>query len=155
MLEIIALVFDGQALRPADPAAAETLSRLPIGVRLNAKKITKATARGDDWRDGANRLYWAGLAHLVENSDLVSVRDAHESILKGLGFTRRAYFQRPLGRGIGWTEEVVSISRDSMDDEEFGLLFERARAIMVEKTGRDPWDEWVAKKEADEKKGKR
>lgn len=146
----VQVVFDGQRFTPADPMALERSDRTFVqGAEIEAK-IVRATANVHDWRQGQNRLYWAGLGLLVQNLDeenaekWPSARHFHDAILQHFGYTYRQW-------KIDGTfkVEIDSVAFDKMDDGDFATLFERARGVTVNLFGYDPWDAWKAEKDAE------
>lgn len=152
----IALTFDGTVFRPADSAAVEMADQLPRDKRLHAK-VTVASARAgaEDPRTGKMNLYWAGIGILLQNQLAhVDKKEMHEHLMGELGYTERHYRivgQNPDGSTIyDFTIEPRSISKLNMQDDDFDILFERARAYVVEHHGFDPWDTWIDEAEAKE-----
>jgi hypothetical protein len=145
----IAVVSDGRVLRPADPYAAEQIEQLQRNVRLNAR-VTVATAK-ESRRSGMNSLFHAGLGLLVENLDDAdtsrwpTVKKMKDSLLEELGFVERRYALD----GKSYKDEPDSIAFDNMSDDDFEVFFERARAVVVARWGYDPWDAWIAEREAE------
>ncbi len=141
---------DGRTLRPVDAYAAEQLQKLheelPKGEFF--ARLSRLTAKGKDERQGIRGLWWAGvnlLAESVEDPAWDTPRKAHERILEGLGYVR------PRWRANGSLElVVVSTTEENMDDEEAQVLQERARPMVLQKWGFDPWQKWVDQKEAEE-----
>ena len=129
----------------ADAYAAEQLSTLPNG-RYNMR-VSKVTRAGREEREGARGLWWAGCTLLAENNDsplLDTSRKVHEHILMSLGYVR------PRFRVDGGFDMVpVSTSESEMDDAEFAILQEKARAYSEQRWGYDIWRAWV-----DEQEGK-
>lgn len=134
----------GGRVSAADAYAAEQLSNLPDG-QYNAR-LSKMTRAGREEREGLRGLWWAGCTLLAENSDsplLDTSRKVHEHILMGLGFVR------PRFRVDGGFDMVpVSTSESEMDDGEFVILQEKARAYAIQRWGFDPWLTWVEQQEA-------
>lgn len=134
-------------LAPADAYAQQQYDALPDNVRLNVR-VSKLSAKGKEEREGARGLWWAGLTLLsqnTENQNYDTARKAHETILRGLGFVRPRF--RIDGSVV---MDPVSTSDTNMDDEEFTVLQERARAYVIAEFGFDPWAMWVEEQEAAE-----
>lgn len=134
----------GGRVSAADAYAAEQLSQLPDG-QYNAR-LSRVTRAGREEREGLRGLWWAGCTLMAENSDnaaLDTARKVHEALLMGMGFVR------PRFRVDGSFDMVpVSTSEAEMDDGEFAILQERARAYALERWGIDPWQMWVDQQEA-------
>ncbi len=141
----ITVIWDGKVFRPADPYAAELADAIPKDTRLNGRFTRPIGA--DDRRAGLLRLWWAGIGLLHENIDderWPSKRKVHNLILEELGFTERIY------RIDGTYRLVVdSIAIDTMEDDAFDVLFEKAKALCVKHFGFDPWQTWIDEKDAE------
>lgn len=133
----------GGRISAADPYAAEQIANLPDG-QYNAR-LSKMTRAGREQREGLRGLWWAGCTLVAENSDsplLDTSRKVHEHILMGLGFVR------PRFRVDGAFDMVpVSTSESEMDDDEFTILQEKARAFALARWDYDPWAVWVEQQE--------
>lgn len=120
-------------LFPTEQWAEERMYSYPLNAPLgltitNFKRIGKM-----GW-------YWGGLGLLVENIDddrFSTTRRMHDAILTALGMTTKLY--RIDG---SWWDVPDSIAVDNMDDAEFEKFFERARQLMVDLWGADPWQMW-------------
>lgn len=140
----IGMVVDQRGLHPLDGYAQEQLAALPPGT-YNVR-FARMTAKYKEEREGMRGLWWAGLELLTQNTErrgYVDKRMAHESILRAVGYTR------PRFRIDGSFDLIpVSTAEESMDDAEFAIMQERARAYAVEEFGFDPWEMWVTEQDA-------
>lgn len=138
----IAVISYGKFLKPADAWASEQIDALPRNKRLNAR-ITEQRSLG------ALGWYWAGLALLVDNLDDAEAtrwptsRKMHKLILEELG-----YFEKVYRIDGSFRTEVDSIAFDEMDEPEFRIVFEKARAFVLKHWGWDPWQTWMDEREA-------
>lgn len=139
----IVLEARGGRLFPGDAWADEQVAQLPDG-RYTAR-LSKQTRAGREEREAHRALWWAGCTLLAQNSDsplLDTQRKVHEHILMSLGFVR------PRFRVDGGFDMVpVSTSEAEMDDEEFEILQEKARAYSIQRWGYDIWQAWVDEQE--------
>ncbi len=132
----------GDALVPVDHWSREKLHTYPEGQTLN---LTMTTAK----RIGKLNMYWAGLGTLLHNLDDDSTkqwpttRALHNMLMEEFGYMEKIY--RIDGT---WSLVPNSIAIDNMDDDDFEVLFEKARQFMVAALDYDPWDEWAAKRTA-------
>lgn len=141
------VTWDGNAFLPADMSAVETAERTYVQGAVLDGKFTRPVGT-EDRRAGQLRLWWAGLGLLAENIDderWPTKRILHELILEELGFVTK--FWRIDG---SYRLEANSIAIDNMEDDDFDRLFEKARVFCLTHWGFDPWDIWVAEKEAEE-----
>lgn len=131
-------------LFPVEPWTAERLESFREGEDLG---VTAVSGK----RKGALNWYWAGLGTLLENLDdpdrklWGTTRKLHNLIMEELGYVTRVY---RIDRT--YRIEVDSIAFEAMPDDDFLELFERARQLIVDWKGYDPFLEW--KRLADEKK---
>lgn len=139
----IAVISDGRVLRPADAYAAEQIDALPRGDRLNAR-ITQERS------PGKLALYWAGLGLLSENlseehqARWPTARKLHNMLMEAHGYVEQIW-------RIDGTFRLVpdSIAMNNMEEAEFEQYREQARGFVVRNFGFDPWEMWVAEKEAE------
>lgn len=142
--QAIPVTWDGRVFRPADMRAFELANAYLINTVLDGH--FKRPARAEDWRSGQMRLWWAGLKLMVDalgDERWPSTRKMHNLILEELGFVERIW--RIDG---SYRNEVNSIAIDSMEDDEFEALFERARVFCLANFGLDPWQVWVDEENA-------
>lgn len=139
-------------LMPLDSYAAQQLSKLQPGAEYSAR-LSRITRTGREEREGMRGRWWAGLALLAESTEDMAYdtpRKAHEAILMGLKYVR------PRFRIDGSFDMVpVSTSDAAMDDGEFSILQERARAFCEAKFGFDPFAAWEAEQDAKKAKAAR
>lgn len=144
MAKHILLLRDGYKLTPADPQSFELIEGLKEG-KVYSVEIKQSRS------NGSLRLYWAGLALLVHNfSDehakmWPTSRHIHEACLEALGYTYKQWRVDKTFRVV-----VDSIALDKMPDDEFDAMFEKVRVIILGLFGYDPFDTWVAEKEAEQ-----
>jgi hypothetical protein len=134
----------GGRLLPGDQWAEEQIAALPDG-RYTAR-LSKQTRAGREEREAHRALWWAGCNMLAENSDsplLDTQRKVHEFFLTNLGFVRPRFRV-----GGGFDMVPVSTSEAEMDDDEFAILQEKARAYSIERFGYDIWQSWIDEQEA-------
>lgn len=140
------VIWDGATFVPADMHAVEQADRTYVQGAMLDGRFTRPVG-AEDRRAGLNRLWWAGLGLLADNIDderWPTKRKIHNLILEELGFTEKIY------RIDGTYRLVVdSIAIDSMEDDDFDRLFEKARAFCIMHWGFDPFDTWVAEKDAE------
>ena len=140
---------EGAMPRPLDAYAAEQLAALPPGTY--SVRFARMTAKGKTEREGQRGLWWAGCDLLSQNTErwgYADRRQTHETILTAIGYTRPRY------RIDGSFELIpVSTAEDAMDDGEYAIMQERARAFTIREFGMDPWEEWA--KQQDEMNGGR
>lgn len=149
--QAIPVVWDGRVFRPADQRSAEQANGYLINTVLDGQ--FKRPARAEDWRSGQLRLWWAGLKLLVDalgDERWPTTRKMHNLILEELGFVVRVW--RIDG---SYRNEVDSIAIDSMEDDAFEALFERARVFCLANFGFDPWQQWVDEKNAERENRRR
>jgi hypothetical protein len=140
----IGMVVDERGLHPLDGYAQEQLAALPPGT-YNVR-FARMTAKYKEEREGMRGLWWAGLEVLANNTErrgYADKRQAHESILRAIGYTRPRY-------RMDHSFELIPIStaEESMDDAEFAIMQERARTYCIDEHGFDPWETWVNEQEA-------
>ncbi len=140
----IAMEVRGGRLLPGDAWADEQIANLPDG-RYTAR-LSKQTRAGREEREAHRALWWAGCNLLAQNTEsalLDTPRKVHEFFLTGLGFVR------PRFRVDGGFDMVpVSTSESEMDDDEFAILQEKARAFSIQRFGYDIWQMWIDEQEA-------
>ena len=140
----IGMTIDERGLHPLDGYAQEQLAALPPGT-YNVR-FARMTGKYKEEREGMRGLWWAGCDLLAQNTEqwgYADRRQAHETILRGIGYTRPRY------RADGSFELIpVSTAEEAMDDAEFAIMQERARAFAVREHGFDPWAMWVEEQEA-------
>lgn len=125
---------EGSKLVTVDWYSSEKLEAYPEGVDLSVR-ITSSK------RIGALNWYWAGLGLFCENTEderWPSSRKMHETIMEELGFTTKIW-------RIDGSFRVVtdSIAIENMGDDEFAIVFEKARAFIVLHFNYDPWEIWM------------
>lgn len=129
-----------------DAYSLQQIDALPEGKELSVR-VSVMSSTGKTEREGARGLWWGGLGVLCENVEdqrYDTPRKAHDEILRGLGFVR------PRWRIDGSvTMDPVSTADGAMDDDEFSVLQERARAFVLDRIGFDPWEMWKAEKDAE------
>jgi len=140
----IGMVVDHRGLHPLDGYAQEQLAALPPGT-YNVR-FARMTAKYKEEREGMRGLWWAGLEVLANNTERRGYgdkRQAHESVLRAIGYTRPRY-------KMDHSFEMIPIStaEESMDDAEFAIMQERSRAYCVDEFGFDPWQTWVDEQDA-------
>lgn len=133
------MVKDHRGLRPMDAYAEQQVDELPAG-NYNMR-AARMTGKYKEEREGLRGLWWAGcdlLSQNVEHKLWDTKRKVSDEILKGLGFVRPRF-------RIDKTVDMipVSTSEENMDDEEFIVLLERARALCLDRWGMDPFQAWV------------
>lgn len=126
-------------LVPVDDYARETLDKLPQGAEYYAR-LSRITRAGREEREGTRGKWWAGLdllANQQHEAGYLTQRGCHDSILTALGFTRKRHL-------TGGRFELIPVStkEGAMDDEEFDVLQELARAFCMAKFNYDPWEMW-------------
>lgn len=140
------VVWNGIAFTPADMGAVEQADRTYVQGAVLDGKFTRPVG-AEDRRAGLLRLWWAGLGMLADNIDderWPTKRKVHNLILEELGFTEKIW------RIDGTYRLVVdSIAIDNMEDDDFDRLFEKAKAFCIKHWGWNPWDTWVAEKQAE------
>lgn len=143
----VELVGNSLRLVPADPYSAELLDK------LDRRKIYNVDV-GEERKRGKLNLYWAGLALLHENltpeQDKLwpTARKLHEAFMEELGYVTKRY-----RIDHSYKIEPDSIALDQMQEEEFSVVLERAKALAVAVWKWDPWAEWV--RQAQERKDNR
>lgn len=140
----IGMTIDHRGLHALDAYSQEQLAALPHGT-YNVR-FAKMTGKYKEEREGMRGLWWAGLELLVNNTErrgYADKRQAHETILRAIGYTR------PRFRADHSFELIpISTSEESMDDAEFAIMQERARAFCMEEHGFDPFEMWKEEQEA-------
>jgi hypothetical protein len=121
----------GDRLRPASAFDAEMLAETADGTQFELKSLkSRSTPQ--------NRMYWAMLANVVENTalgKLYPTKDKlHDALLRELGFITYDY---------DMTTRQPYITRDStrfaaMNADEFRIYFDKAVARLAEAIGCDP-----------------
>ncbi len=139
----IGMTVDNRGVHALDAYAQEQLAALPHGT-YNVR-FARMTAKGKEEREGMRGLWWAGCDMLSQNTErwgYADKRQAHNTILTAIGYTRPRY------RMDGSFELIpVSTAEEAMDDAEFAIMQERARAFAVREHGFDPWEMWVQEQE--------
>ncbi len=138
---IICRVENGR-LVPVDAWGAEMMDALPRGKDLSVRVTSTRSI-------GALNLYWAGLGLLVDNMDdetkrrWPTSRKFHNTLMEEIGLTERIW-------RIDGTFRLVpdSIALDSMTEEDFKAYWESARALIFRHFKYDPFDTWLAEKDA-------
>lgn len=126
-----------------DPWSAEQLESLKEGVDLNVTVTLKRSL-------SQLNLYWAGLGYAVEHFDdglalrYPTAKKLHRTMLIELGYSDVIY---RIDGSIIVTED--SIAFDKMEQDDFNVYFERARAKAVAWLLYDPWDAWLDAKRAE------
>jgi hypothetical protein len=142
LLVEVAMLGNRLALVPADPLAEEDIA----GLDRSQSFMVQVTAGR---RRGPLNKWWAGLALLHANlpehleKRWPTTRKLHDAFLEEMGFVTRLY--RIDG---SWREEVDSVALDAMEDAEFGVLQEKARALCIKVFGYDAWQAWEDEQEA-------
>jgi len=84
-----------------------------------------------------NALYWVGLARLVEATDAYPTTQAiHNALKLDLGYTTPI---RRLNGEIVWEPDSTAFS--NMHGPDFQRYFDKARKLVIETFGCDPWAE--------------
>ncbi len=133
-------------LVPADAYAQQQTDELPEGKELSVR-VSVMSSTGKTQREGMRGLWFGGLELLAQNTDDMSYDSkdkAYHQIRVDLGYTRKRF------RIDGTYEEIpISTSEESMPDEEFQVLMERAQAFVEATMGWNPWQVWKQEKDAE------
>lgn len=120
---------DGNRLAPSSQFDSEMLGELPYGVDL---EVTIKHRRSLPQL----RAYWVGIGELIKATECHPTPEkAHRAIKFDLGYVE------PMKRLDGSIVYAVdSIALSEMEDAEFRAFFDRAKRLVIQTYGFDPWE---------------
>lgn len=127
-------------LRPEGTHAQEMMAELPLFGEFWAR-LDRITRKGEIERDSMRRLWFGGCGVLAENvgdPDWDTKMKVHNNLKLHLG-----YWWPRFRRGGSFDPVPLSTRADGgMNDVEFAILQEKARAFCIGRFDFDPWQHW-------------
>ena len=119
-----------RGLEPVGAQDADALSVYQVGHWVN---VTVKQRRSNEQQG----MYWAGLQRAVEATEAYPTADhLHEAVKLALGYTTPI---RALDGTVMFVPDSTAFGK--MDRGQFTEFFDRARKLVIERFGFDPWEQ--------------